>query len=429
MQSKQLALIAGGATISKLFSVLTVPMLLAYIEPRELGLFALFNSFITVVSVMMAAGLRQFFWIEFFHTDTHERTRMLHETIMAYLLVALPCMVVCVLLWPVWQRFLFMLRATPTMFLLALLNAFFIFFVELLYQVLVYQNRTQLTVYAQVVQSLVTAGATVLFVYQGYGVTGMLAAHVCGYGVITICAGYYYIMRGFFSQRVRVEKLAYYMKQGVLFVPGLLSVWVGSAVNRWIVALYSFEALGIYALLEMIQTAVQLLLVRPLQMVYVPGLFKHFKEQPALLVERHNSRRMWQLMGVCALVAACGYTLLRPVVYHVLPGAYHTAVPLVPLMVVAQLLTVGSVFTVAFIQFCKKSFFISCALGASALILGLCAWLLVPRYTTAGAVMALLLSSLFYFLLTWWYNRLLHARQAAASPLQEDQKHHQRHTP
>jgi O-antigen/teichoic acid export membrane protein len=412
---KNLLLQASGSLCVKGISLLLVPISTRFLMPEDFGLYALYNSFISIVAVFIALGLRQVFWLEFCRKQPYERRHMLNDMIIIYCCVAAPLLGLFFFYRTFVNNILFMGYGTSLMLAISLLICFLIFFVELLYQVLIYQQRVGQSLFLQAVSVAVTVTTALIFLHAGFKVTGMLLAQLIG-SVVVSCYGLYQYYTKDMAQTMSFERVCVtwkqYLKDGLPFVPSLLSMWIISSSTRWLLAYYSLAITGIYAVVEMVATVFQLLFIRPLQTVYAPALFQQFVDAgPCIaLVDRHNKQLMWLTMAVLSLLTALGYWLLSPYVLRFLPPAYAAAVPLSLLMAAAQIILVGAAFSICYIQFRKKMLYLSGALLCTAFVNALLCWLLVPWLQAAGALIAFLCAVLVYFIFTLWYNQRLHGQ-------------------
>lgn len=417
---KNLLLQVSGSLCVKGMSLILLPLSTRFLMPADFGLFSLFNSFITIVSVLIALGLRQVFWLEFCRKTTQERHHMLNDIITLYCLIAVPLLGLFFFNAGTLNRYVFMGYGTRGMIAASLLCCFLIFFVELLYQVLIYQQRVSKSLLLQGLSMATTIACAVLLLYAGFGVLGMLLAQFAGSLVVCLYGLHAYYATRLHNtlslERVRVTGKQY-LKEGLPFVPSLLSMWVIGSSTRWIIAYYSLAAVGIYSVVDMVSTVFMLLFLRPLQQVYAPTLFQEFVQAgPCLvLVDRHNIQLMWFTMAMLSILTGIGYWLLSPYALWLLPAAYAPAVPLSLLMAAAQIILVGASFAVCYIQFRKRMAYVSGVLMLAAAVNALLSWLLVPSLHVTGALIAFLCSVLVYFILVLFYNRKLHAGDASSA--------------
>lgn len=410
---KNLLVQVSGSVCVKGMSLLLVPLSTRFLLPADFGLFSLFNSFITITSVLVAVGLRQVFWLEFCRKTPLDRRHMVNDIMLIYCCIAVPLLGLFFFQAEALNRYIFMGYGTTSMIAVSLMSCFFVFFVELLYQVLIYQQRVAWALFLQAASMATILMSAALLLSAGCGVLGLLLAQLMGSVVVCLYGVYAYMHRALHTnvsfERARASARVY-LKEGLPFVPSLLSMWVISSSTRWILAYYSLAAVGIYSVVDMVATVFQLLFIRPLQQIYAPALFQEFVHAgPCIdLVDQHNKQLMWLTMGVLSVLTGIGYWLLKPFALWLLPPVYAPAIPLSLLMAAAQILLVGAAFAVCYIQFRKRMMYVSCMLVVSALINAGLAWLLVPSWQVTGALIAFLCSVAVYFGLVLWYNKRLH---------------------
>lgn len=414
---KAFILQASSSAFIKLLAVFLIPVTIRYLPPEAFGLFALFNSFIALLALLIAGGLRQVFWVDFFAHPPAARREWVNDSLFIYTIVTAPLLLVLYVAAPCINEYLFMGKATNAMIGVTLINCFSLFYVELLYQMLVYQQQLLHNFYSQLLNAVIMIGSSLLFLVHGYGVLGLLAAQmlgniaVCGYGL------YRYIEKkmGAHISLVRATQRARrFLQEGYAATPSIIGMWLLGSLSRLTIAYYSLEAAGTYALVEMIATVFQLLIIRPLQVVYVPALLQKFFARDADIraIDARNKQIMWYTMGSLLLASYCCYFLGKSVAVWILPPSYAPAIPLSMYMAFSQVIAVGSVFAVVYIQYCKVTFFITTALAVVAVLNVALTMLWLPLYGLVGALYALIVSSAVYFGAALLYDAYLMRNKA-----------------
>lgn len=403
---------AFGGALGKAVSLALMPVSLYYLAPADFGLFALCNSFIMIVGIIVAFGLRQILWLEFYRKTSQERRAMVNDIIVLYLVLSLPILVLLGISTPWITPILF--GAYPhieLIFGITVAHCFFLLFSELFTQVLISQKRTNDVFWITVGSSLVLVVISLGLLIAGVGVLGLLVGQLIAQVSICSVGAVYYHKRRMVQeiQFGRVKTLwKQYLFDGFPFIPSLISVWILNASNRWVLASFcSLTEVGIYATVEMVMTLFQLLLIRPFSQAYVPDFFERCAAQSENKIHAHHRRLLWLTLGGLSLLVTLGFFVLRPYVTVLLPVSYRMAVPYMLVMAYSQIVSLGVSFNSCYIQFCKKTYFISGALVATALLnLGF-SIVGVQLCGLWGLMGALLCSSLFYFMLTYWYDNYL----------------------
>lgn len=407
---------AFGGALGKAVSLALMPVSLYYLAPADFGLFALCNSFIMIVGIIVAFGLRQILWLEFYHKASQERRAMVNDIIVLYIVLSLPILGLLGISTPWITPLLFgPYPHIELIFGITLLHCFFLLFSELFTQVLISQKRTRDVFWITVGSSIVLVVISLGLLMAGAGVLGLLIGQLIAQVAICCVGAVYYHQHRMVHeiQFGRVKTLwKQYLFDGFPFIPSLVSVWILNASNRWVLASFcSLAEVGIYATVEMVMTLFQLLLIRPFSNAYVPDFFERCAAQSESkqIRAQHTKLLLLSLSSLFVLVTL-GFLVLRPYVTILLPVSYRAAVPYMLAMAYSQILYFGVALNSCYIQYCKKTYFISGALVATALLnLGL-SMVGVPMCGLWGLMGALLSSSLFYFMLTYWYDKYLWRR-------------------
>lgn len=415
---KSFILSASGSLCVKGLALILTPITLHFLTPDEFGLFALCNSFITIMSLIFACGFRQIFWVEYSQAVEHEqRVQCITDVIAIYLLFSLPIVTFLYAHLTQLNRIVFVGQATTVILLLCLANCFFTFFAELVQQIVLYHQRSKLFLAINILSMGVTVIASILFLYGGYGVAGLLLAQIIGIACLCLGGLVIYLQQGMLrTWRWGRVKLLYkrYLFGGLAMMPSLLAMWIISLSTRWVLAYRgSLSQVGIFSVVEMVATVFQILILRPLNTVYAPEMVSKFVTQSEGLraLDTHNKKIMWRSMLALGVVSVLGYFIGKPLAYYILPVNYHAAIPYALMMAFTQILVVGTVFASCLMQYMHKTFFLSSALTFAILVNSALGWYLVPILGVHGAFIALLVASLIYFVVSWGYNRYLHSEK------------------
>ena len=417
MITKQLFLSASGSLCVKGLALILTPITLHFLSPDEFGLFALCNSFITIMSLIFAGGFRQIFWVEYTKagSDEHERLQSIHDVLCIYLAFSLPLLVVLFAQLAKLNTLVFVGQANNGMLMLCLANCFFTFFAELVQQIVLYHQRSKQFLALNSISMGITVCSSIYFLFSGLGVMGLLWAQILGIGFLCLCGIVVYLQQGMIRNfRAARVRLLYkkYLLGGMAMMPSLLAMWAISMSTRWVLAYRGDLAqVGIYSVVEMVATLFQILILRPLNTVYAPSMVSKFAAQPQAIFEAdsENKKLMWRGMLTMSALSLAGYFLGSPLALYILPVNYHAAISHSILMALSQVFVVGTVFVSCLMQYRQKTFFLSAALTFSVFVNAVLGWYLVPLFGVQGALFALLAASLCYFVVSVLYNKYLHA--------------------
>ena len=395
-----------GAVVLRSMTAVTALLVLHVLTPAEFGLLALVNTALRIVPVFLGLGLRQAFWLEYFHKTPHERKHVLNTIMVIYLCVAIPLLALGFLHADTISHYLFINQANRTIIALALGYCFLQFFSELFLQVLRYQMRALFLASIQLGAAAVTIIANLLFVfYFNWGVTGVIGANTLGIFSIVVIAATKYFINGA-HRLIKLQDMPTNAKRllilGFPFIPNIALSWLLSAGNRWILAYFtSMELVGIYALADMAGQIFVMCALEPVANAYVPYMLEQYAahKEPINTIEHRNTRTMWWAMvgaGVLITLGTCMAFMIGP---YILPAAYQQALRYVWFILFANIFLLGTYFSSCSLVFAKKSWTIlwlnAVAAGTN---IGLNI-LLVPIFGISGCVAALIGSyGLFFYL-------------------------------
>lgn len=395
-----------GAIILRSMTAVTALLVLHVLTPAEFGLLALVNTALRIIPVFLGLGLRQAFWLEYFHKTPIERTYVLNTIMLVYLCVAAPLLTLGFLHADTINQYLFINQASRTIIALALGYCFLQFFSELFLQVLRYQMRAILLASIQLGAAAITIIANILFVfYFNWGVTGVVAANTLGiFGIVVIAAVKYFTNGA--HRLITIHNIPANAKQllilGFPFIPNIALSWLLSAGNRWILAYFtSMELVGIYALADMAGQIFVMCALEPVANAYVPYMLEQYAahKEPMSTLEHRNTRTMWWAMVGAGILITIGTIMAFMIGPYIVPAAYQRALYYVWFILFANIFLLGTYFSSCSLVFAKKSWTIlwlnAVAAGTN---IGLNV-LLVPIFGISGCIAALIGSyTLFFYL-------------------------------
>lgn len=123
----------------------------------------------------------------------------------------------------------------------------------------------------------------------------------------------------------------------------------------------------------------------------------------------------YSMIGFFVLITA-GYSICKPILYYLLPIAYHEAVDYIWFILMGSVFLMGTYFANCLIQYHKKRYFLGFALLLPATLNVALNILLIPQYRIYGCVFATLTSYVSYFALTLWYNKRISTTYVPITP-------------
>lgn len=414
--AKNFILYSAGTILVKTLLWIAAPIALYTVSAEIMGLWSLCNAFIAIGAVFMALGLRQVFFIEYFHKSPHERRIMINELLMLYTLYAIPIIAVLWMYRGGINAYFFAGAASDILILLCLSACFLSFFTELLYQVLLYSRKIKLLLGIQIGGAFITAIGSLISIYLcKVVVLGLLVSLVSGLLFVCIIAFLLYIKKNvfLFYAPLSLAKVRFYFFQGLPFIPSVLSFWLLSSANRWLLATYTqLQDVGIYSAAEMVSMLFQMVVLYPLSGAYLPIVmesFSHNKNEHAR-IDAQNKTYMHRTMFVLIIGGTTLFFITKPWLYTLLPASYQLIVPYLIFVGIGNVFLMGTYFTNCYIQYRKKTLFLAGSLMLCALVNMGISYFLIFAYGVAGCIIASLCAYMVYFFITYRYNSRLHLK-------------------
>ena len=183
-----------------------------------------------------------------------------------------------------------------------------------------------------------------------------------------------------------------------------------SSADRWVLAQYSsMHDVGIYSIAAVFGQLFQLGVLMPMQRAYMPIMLEKFAKNKNNLkkVEQWNKKNMILAMIGLAGIISVGYIICRPILYILLPTAYHPAIGYIWLILMGQIFLLGEHFLSLLITFHKKAYFQAVSLFIPSLLNVGLNLLLIPHFKITGCILATLAAYIIYFLTKLIYNLYL----------------------
>lgn len=411
---KNFFIFSFGSIMLRGISIIVAPITLNILNPSDYGLLSLFTSFNNIFIALIGLGLRQVFYLEYFHCQEIDRKKMTNAILGIYILIATPITLAFFALYQPLNQVLFCNRASPQLIALSLIYCFIFFFVELFYQHLQYESKALELTLLQTGIALISITLNIIFLYWMHlGVAGMLLGSTSAGFLAFSFASYYYSKAEYFDAfnlKQSMRLASQYLSLGLPFIPGVLFAWILSSGDKWVLAHYgTLHDVGIYAIADAFSQLFYVVILYPLSGSYLPWLFKQFAQNKAALkaLEERNKKIMYtSMLGIAFAITSC-YTLGKPILYWIIPAKYHESILYIWLILMGNVFWMGTYFASALIQYHKKSSFLGLAICLPALLnIGLNI-ALIPLLGTYGCALATLLAYMAYFGLILGYNHYL----------------------
>ncbi len=400
-----------GSLLLRGISIFLAPITMSILAPKDYGIIALANSFVSIVTVFIGLGLRQAFSIEYFHCCNQQRKIMINNMILLYLSFATPPLLFFSFYPSPINKLIFVGKAPNALILLCLAYSFLYFFVEFFYQQLTYMTQAFKMTLIQTSVALLVIGCNLLFLcWFKWGVLSLMAGQVIGLIIVCIIGFKSYFKKSchlYLNAQRCLQTCGQYLKLGLPFIPGVLCGWIFSSSDRLILARYAtMHDVGIYSLASVFGQLFQILILIPTSRAYIPAVLKKFaqnKNNP-LPVERWNRKNMLISMTGLAFVISIGYLIYKPILYALLPERYQPAIGYIWMILIGYIFLLGEYFASIFIIFKKKATFQATSLILPSILNVALNMLLIPYFNITGCVIATVVSSATYFGIKLGYN-------------------------
>jgi O-antigen/teichoic acid export membrane protein len=391
-------------------SFFVLPFIMHKISPSEYGSLSLLSAFTVIMTALLGLGLRQLFSIEYFHANNQQRQTIIHDILIMYTAIALP---ILGLLWHIRITLIhiFFFNTVTSMQLFATFIIIITFFyIELMYQLLQYQQKIKHVTLLQCTVAFVIAGCTLITVfYCDYGITGIIWSQAIGYCIACIMAIIYFFRdHGLRFKYVPFQQIQYYLWYGLPFTPTILANWLLASGDRWILGYFtSMHEVGIYAVADLACQLFYAIVLQSWGASYLPYIMKQYQENSHQLqnIEYENQRIMWISMAGCSITITLGYPLAWMILPKIVPSAYLQAINYLWILLMGQIFLLGSYFAAALIQYHKRTYFLAFALFIPALLNIILNCIMIPLGGIMGCSLATAISYGVYFLITYSYNK------------------------
>ena len=395
-----------GSIVQRSITAVTSLLALRIISPAQFGLLSLINQFMFLAPIFLNLGLRQAFWLEYFHIKSKERRHLINYVILIYLIIALPLLIFSFFNISLINRYLFLNQASYILIAIALLYSFIHFFSELYLQVLRNQmNAIRLTL-IQLSAACLTIVLNIIFVfYYQLGITGVVLSNLAGITLVTLIGSFHYVSCNthcYFLRKDITKQAKYLFILGFPFIPNILFSWILSSGDRWVlVYLTNMKLVGIYALADMVGQIFNMCILYPMNATYIPYMLNKYAKHPDKIneIEKQNRKNMWYAMGITAVLITIGTLIAFIIGPYILPHKYLESLNYIWFILLGYVFFMGTYFSSCILVFKKRIWLllgINTIAASTNIILNL---ILIPSFKIYGCVTATTIAYLMLFCL------------------------------
>jgi O-antigen/teichoic acid export membrane protein len=383
-----------SAVASQLVAFFLIPLYTRYLTPSDYGSLEIFQTTLSILSIVFVMGLTASLFMSYFTSDDDERRRTVVGTVFIFLTATSLLFLLILMVFAGSVSTLFFGSVQYTLhFRVIFLTSFFDVGVVVALSVLRAREQSKRYVVFVLTRFLTAAGLTILFVVGlRRGVLGILEA-----GLIAALLVYFVALRDIVRNsrpRLSVAQLKAMLSFGLPLVPAGLAAWIMTMADRYFLKFLSTPTeLGLYSLGYKFGMVVQGLIVAPFSLAWEPFLWSIAKEKNA---KETYSAVLTYFTLVAVAVALVLSVLSRQVLEIMAAPAFYGAYQVIPLIAVSYVLYGGYLILAIGITLEKKTKYLAAIVGVGAIVnMGL-NYLLIPRYGMMGAAVATLVA---YFLL------------------------------
>lgn len=409
----------SGALLLRGTSVIMAPFLLHKLLPEEYGLLALLHSFTSIVTILMGFGLRQVVLSEFFQHSEKQKSLLIATIVYVYLFYAVPLLIAALYNCAHLNYYIFSNAAPNNLIAVTLLYCFIFFFIELMYQILTYQQQALLVTYLQVCMSLCIIFCNIfLLFFCNAGMYSMMTSYLCGYTLAGVWGMYTYLDTTHISTyrcKISLQEAPKYLMLGLPFIPTLLFSWVLSSTTRWLLAsMATLQDVGIYTLADAFGQLYFLVILQPINNAYIPRLMHSFSKDVSTRRETEQQNRRITVYGMVAGLAAISVLCVccKPLFHLLIPKPYQAAISYIWFIIVGNVFLTGSSCFSAFIQSHQGAWFLAGSVAIPALVNILSNIFFIPIWGIYGAIITTTTAQMLYCMTLYCYGNKLLKRMA-----------------
>lgn len=233
------------------------------------------------------------------------------------------------------------------------------------------------------------------------GVLGILLADALATGIMLLVE--LYVFRHMLQLALSWSLIGSMLRFGSPLILSGLGIYILNQADRWFLQYYTtMEVVGVYSLGYKFALLINLLLIQPIQLVWIPMVFEMEKHPDA----KQFYERMLTYVFLINLWVALGLSIFsKEVIALMTTPAYHSAYKVVPWVALAYVIygaypivNIGTLLSGKTVY----SIWIVGIAGLSNLLLN---FFLIPSWGGLGAAQATLLSEIILFAIAWWINR------------------------
>lgn len=397
-----------GSLANKLLGLILLPLYTFYLSPSDYGVLSILAITASLVSILWTMGLTTSLFRHYGSGD-REHTATTISSALYWLVVS--GALVLVLFWFLAPALAAWLLDDPLGGIYFRIMGFTLLFsgIQTVPLVVFRAEKKSLHYALFSVASFITGASLSVYLVAGahMGVLGTRVANLVTTGLFAVIG--LVLCRHRLTVRFSWQMVRTLLRYGLPFVPARFGSFALSRADRYFLRAFTDLSLtGLYHLGSQFGMVINLLMVQPLQLVWLPTIFE--------MQHKPHARLFFQRMLTYYLVfsswVALGLSLLsREVIALLATPAFYPAYKVVPWISFAYVAYGAYMVVNVGIYVCDRTRDAwKITLAGAALNLAL-NFVLVPSYDILGAALAALLSYVALFAFAWWLNRRIYPLQ------------------
>jgi len=383
----------AGVT-SQIIGFLLVPVYTRYLTPKDYGVLAIINVSVAIAAIVLNMGMSSSLFKSYFnHEDEESRKAVVSTAFLFHASVTLVLTTVLIVFAKSSSALLFGTEKYSLFLVIAFLSNFFN--IALAIPLAVFRAREESRKYAAVTlfNFAVGIGFNILFVVVLLkGVIGVLQA-----GLIANFLTYLALIPNIVRRvkiRFSIAELKEMLGFGLPLVPANLAAWILTLSDRYFLKYYSsLREVGLYSLGYKFGTGINILIVIPFSLAWVPFMLSVAKEKNAKEVYSYVLTYFF-LVGTSL---ALGLSVLaKDIIAIIATPRFYSAHRVIPMVALSYVLYGCYYIFSTGIYLEKKTKYVPIIVGFAATLNLVLNFLLIPPYGMMGAAVATLVS---YFVL------------------------------
>lgn len=398
---KSVLVYGSTSALNKAIPFLMVPVFTRYLSPQDYGILAMFGVVLSVMSICNGFSVLNIISIKYFQRDKIDLASYVGN---CFLLLACSTAIISVFLL-VFEKWLLHVTDLPAQWIwIALLTSLGSFASSILLSL--WQSAMKKYHFSafQLLQTAASVAFSVLFVvglgmdWQGRGYAQLLVALV--FAVISL---YCLLRSGWFRFEINRGYLRDALLVSLPIIPHAMAGFIIDTTDRIMITnMVGISDTGIYSVGAQIGM-IMLFITASFNMAWVPWLYDKLKNGDSVCKEKIVSFTYLYCLALLLLAVSLGY--LAPWFFSVFIGKEFTSGSGYVFWIALGYAFNGMYMMVTnYLFYAEKTYLVSTATFASALVNVAASYLLIKMNGAIGAAQGAMLAHLCSFLLTWYFS-------------------------